>query len=79
MMNGVTIDIEQYPYTAQIVVHFGDDGMGVCGGAIVSKRVVVTASHCIYINDHVIPAEDIEVLLGNMTTVNRYQEIPVLG
>ncbi|XP_026324889.1 trypsin epsilon-like [Hyposmocoma kahamanoa] len=63
-MNGVSIDIEQYPYTAQIIVHVGDD-VGLCGGAVVSKRVVVTASHCIYANDQIIPAADIDVLLGS--------------
>lgn len=68
VMNGVSIDIEQYPYTAQIIVHVGDE-MGLCGGAVVSKRVVVTASHCIYANDQIIPAADIDVLLGNMPTV----------
>lgn len=64
MLNGVEVKIEQYPYTAQVV----KNNASLCGGAAISKRVIVTAAHCVTIdNEHVVPAKDFDVWFGKFT------------
>ncbi|XP_026324879.1 trypsin 3A1-like [Hyposmocoma kahamanoa] len=62
VVHGVHVDIEQYPYTAQVII----EESSVCGGAIISNRVIVTAAHCL-VDDNNKPLDPdlIEVYLGS--------------
>ncbi|CAB3373660.1 Hypothetical predicted protein [Cloeon dipterum] len=46
--HGENASIEQNPWHASLTVNLVDPIYDVCGGTLVSKRVVVTAAHCLY-------------------------------
>ncbi|CAB3372658.1 Hypothetical predicted protein [Cloeon dipterum] len=71
---GTDAPIEQNPWHASLSVHFPttDSLYDICGGTLVSKRVIVTAAHCLYDPNtgDKIEAEWLEITLGMYDATN---------
>ncbi|CAH0625510.1 unnamed protein product [Chrysodeixis includens] len=64
IVGGVPAGAGQYPYQAGLLLSMiGLDGVGVCGGSLISNNRVLTAAHCWY--DGVHQAWKITVVLGS--------------
>lgn len=47
IVGGSTADISQYPWQAAVLI----DGEQVCGGSLLTSRIVITAAHCVFDTD----------------------------
>ncbi|XP_026730702.1 transmembrane protease serine 9-like [Trichoplusia ni] len=66
IVGGVPAGAGQYPYQAGLLLSIiGLDGLGVCGGSLISNNRVLTAAHCWF--DGVTQSWKITVVLGSST------------
>ncbi|KAJ8952895.1 hypothetical protein NQ318_006512, partial [Aromia moschata] len=74
IVNGKTVERGNYPWVTAIYKRNSDGFGNVCGGSILTQRVILTAAHCVTNNQGVNLAEDnIRIAVGKY--YNKYNDI----
>jgi V8-like Glu-specific endopeptidase len=64
IVGGQPVSIEDYPWQVSLQLRPSHGGQAFCGGTIINEEWVVTAAHCVFNNNNLVPASILRIRAG---------------